>query len=177
MNTREEQIELVKRLLKTGVSDDARMVLERQFPEVLESEDERIGNLIYCIIRDREDIRNTLEANGVSVDNALSYLEKQKEQKLTDREMKEVLRWEYEKGKSDAIAEMKPAEWSEEDEKMLKLLILELEEEGKDVNVPELYRVEIDWLKSPRPQPHWKPSDEQMKALDKVINGEVLLTT
>lgn len=63
----------------------------------------------------------------------------------------------------DKMLERQPVEWSEEDEKMLKLIISELEDEGKDVNVPELYRVEINWLKSLRAS--WKPSEEQMEAL------------
>lgn len=81
MNTREEQIELVKKLLKTGVSDDARMVLEKQFPEVVESEDERIRKEIVefiCWEIDRGSITNEQRKRS---DSWLSYLEKQKEQK------------------------------------------------------------------------------------------------
>ena len=52
------------------------------FPQLAESEDERIGNLIYCIVRDREDVRTTLESNGVSVDKALSYLKKQEQSEV-----------------------------------------------------------------------------------------------
>lgn len=35
----------------------------------------------------------------------------------------------------------------------------------------------LDFLQRCEPQPHWKPSEEQMEALNKVVNGEVLLTT
>jgi hypothetical protein len=55
--------------------------IERIFPKLRESEDKRIGSVIYCIIRDNKEVKRILEGNGVSVDNALSYLEKQKEQK------------------------------------------------------------------------------------------------
>ena len=55
--------------------------IDKIFPELYESEDERIRNLIYCLIRDRTDNRKLLEHNGVSVDDALAYLERQKEQK------------------------------------------------------------------------------------------------
>lgn len=51
------------------------------FPELAESEDERIGNVIYCVVRDNKEVKRILEGNGVSVDNALAYLEKQKKQK------------------------------------------------------------------------------------------------
>ena len=48
-------------------------------PELRESENERIKNLIYCIVRDRGDVGKLLEANGCPVEKALSWLEKQKE--------------------------------------------------------------------------------------------------
>ena len=52
-------------------------VIEEKFPELKESEDERIRNLLYCLIRDRNDNGKLLERNGVSVDMALAWLEKQ----------------------------------------------------------------------------------------------------
>ena len=63
--------------------------------------------------------------------------------------------------------EQKPAEWSEEDERKRNGLIKGLEDRmgfgwASDPFSREEY---ITWLKSLRPQPHWKPSEEQMKAL------------
>ena len=67
--------------------------------------------------------------------------------------------------------EIKPTEWSEEDEKMLNTTIgtLKMEQEcwkktGTCLN-SDIQKC-IDWLKSLRPQPHWKPSEEQMEALN-----------
>ena len=66
------------------------------------------------------------------------------------------------------LNEPKPADWSEEDEKMLNGII------GRGCSQipytePGLRGEQIDWLKnklkSLRPQPHWKPSEEQMAAL------------
>ena len=70
--------------------------------------------------------------------------------------------------------EQKPAEWSEEDEKMLNNILAELGNHIVYNNAPNgmpsgtgwssyKYKKEIDWLKSLRS--HWKPSEEQMKAL------------
>ena len=66
------------------------------------------------------------------------------------------------------------AEWSEEDEKMLVSIINDIK--GYDAYVGtiatnfEAHKKRIAWLndrlKSLRPQPHWKPSDEQMMALN-----------
>lgn len=129
------------------------MPIDEVFPELKESGDERIRNLIYCLIRDRSDNRKLLEHNGVSVDDALSYLEKQKEQKTVNlndditlgldralqiiKDAKGILvGYQTDDGVYEcdhAIQtlegilkngiEQQPAEWSEEDEKMLERCI------------------------------------------------------
>ena len=48
------------------------------FPELAELDDERIGRLLYCIVRDNTAVKAVLEANGVAVDRALEYLESHK---------------------------------------------------------------------------------------------------
>lgn len=55
-------------------------------------------------------------------------------------------------------------EWSEEDERNLNDAILFIETGTYSLDKDNL----INWLKSLRPQSTWKPSDEQMKALDEV---------
>ena len=76
---REEAINNLKKVL--GFSPTYDEAFYTLFPEFnKESEDERIGNVIYCIVRDNKEIRRILEGNGVSVDNALAYLERQKEE-------------------------------------------------------------------------------------------------
>ena len=76
------------------------------------------------------------------------------------------------KGK-DIVAQLerqKPAEWSREDEDMLQSLILFIDTynyfAGKDA------RVVIKWLKSLRPS--WKPSEEQMEALERASTNKYL---
>ena len=76
----DEALEWMRKVYPTLTGADKEDV-EYYFPEVKESEDERIGNVIYCIVRDNKEVKRILEGNGVSVDNALAYLEKQKEQK------------------------------------------------------------------------------------------------
>lgn len=85
--------------------------------------------------------------------------------------------WEYNKGFVEYAAqqllgyakhEIKSVGWSEEDEKKRKGLIKGLEDRmgfgwASDPFSREEY---ISWLKSLRPQPNWKPSEEQMKALN-----------
>lgn len=55
-------------------------------------------------------------------------------------------------------------------EDMVTLLVGELKQIAIDNNVPEQYQVEIDWLKSLRPQNTWKPSEEQMVTLKNAIH-------
>lgn len=60
-------------------------------------------------------------------------------------------------------------EWSEEDKKMLDECVIALSNWRDAVSnygheVAPCQRL-IDWLKSLRPQPHWKPSEEQMNYL------------
>ena len=63
----------------------------------------------------------------------------------------------------DCLAQIKPVEWSEEDERLISTSISFLKnfaDKGYE-NAVEC----IDWLKSLRPN-YWKPSEEQMEALD-----------
>ena len=53
-------------------------------------------------------------------------------------------------------------EWSKKEERIMDNCIEYIKASCLDAN--DLYEC-IDWLKSLRPQPHWKPSEEQMRAL------------
>ena len=69
------------------------------------------------------------------------------------------------------FSEQNPA-WSEEDEKCCSIVIAEFSKcAGKSVSKDEWMRCN-DWLNSLRPQSHWKPSDEQIKAIKWVIDGD-----
>ena len=110
-------------------------------PELAESEDERCRKAIiedYKVLGDASlrGAKVTLELKNV--EEKIAWLEKQKEQK--------------------------PAEWSEEDERHIENIKALIRDYRKGP-----FKEDIDWmlerLKSLRPQPHWKPSEEQMDAL------------
>lgn len=61
--------------------------------------------------------------------------------------------------------------WSEEDEKMLNYVIIDIESLKEQVYCRTLCDEEIDWLKSLRPQSWWKPTDEQMDALESAVSS------
>ena len=102
-----------------------------------ESEDERIRKTIVATIEQCPDDF----LNPKNRDRMLAYLERQKEQK--------------------------PAEWSEEDEKMLARII---ERGQSQIQMFEtgLLPEHIAWLKSLRPS--WKPSEEHLSALLAIFN-------
>jgi hypothetical protein len=133
------------------------------FPELKESEDERIRNQIISFI---EEYGNPTHCEWQK--NWIAWLEKQHDPQVTDAEMKEILRTEYEKGRADTIAEMQK-EWSDEDETKLRQVEYAcMKFYGGDCS-------HIDWLrKVTRPQNTWKPSDDQMKALCFVKKAKIL---
>lgn len=115
-------------------------ILEALAPELKESEDERIRKALCEFISDT--LGDELDGYDISKNEALAYLEKQKEQK--------------------------PAEWSEEDERLLTKLMtfVDIECFDRECNGQDV----INWLKSIRPQPQWKPSEEHLSALLAIFN-------
>ena len=129
---------------------EQQMEAEAFFPELAESEDERIRKAIHIYL-DWLDGRKDYQPKGdYTIKDMIAWLEKQGEQK--------------------------PA-WSEEDERICQCLIEDQENALDEVrndkyghseiisDLKEMYRERIDWLKSLKPQNRWKPSDKQIEAL------------
>ena len=129
----------------TAEIKDGQVIVKRA-----ESEDERIRKGLIDYLK--ADMEHNPSQYPQFYDRAIAYLERQKEQK--------------------------PAEWSEEDDKRVKQLIYDTEAiragyEKRKEQLGERFNNElikdcdkqIAWLKSLRPQPHWKPSEEQMAVL------------
>lgn len=164
---------------------EARIEGNKVIIELKESDDERIKNLIYCIVRDRSDVGKLLEANGCSVEKALSWIEKQKEQKpaewsdeddaiytrvlgilgkafmgvIPSRPSQEDIEWF--KSLPERFNLQPKQEWSEENKNKIES-IKGLITTGKFVDTNTIRTI---WklLDSLRPQPHWRPGKEQMK--------------
>lgn len=73
------------------------------------------------------------------------------------------------KKKNEDVAKLCSNEWSKEDEKMLNELITIMD--GGKVTSGTYLSEYAHWLKSIRPQPHWKPSEEQMGALSWMLEN------
>jgi len=176
MNNRQEQIEQARRLIATGISEDLVEVLHQQFPELKESEDERIRRTLIHIVKgacDKYGIK--YKGDEITEEKLLAYLEKQKDFQFGYPGIYfydgEKLHFQGNPAMEEKQKEQKPAEWSEEDEKNWNAYIERLKSEfNKTPNV--VLWDDINWLealherfKSLHPQPHWKPSEEQMKSL------------
>ena len=159
-----------------AVSDDE---VFYAFPGLKESEDERtnreLSEFISSIKQISESGRTTWavrEEDAGMCERFLAYLERQKEQKK-DNPLEDYSRG-YNAGYYHGItdSEQKPAEWSEEDEKNYNLLLNHFrqafEHRATSLTWEEIEKIYY-FLQHLRPQPHWKPSGEQMKALNRTI--------
>lgn len=187
----DEALTTAKRIISENCSEVEKLCLKCVFPELAESEDERIRKFLVDFFASYKIGDAETKLNGVRIDDILAYLEKQKEQKPAEWSAKgrrgrigstpEHIR----KKAENFLSKMEPpydaddicsayetgamenanSSWSEEDEKMLRTII---SDGSRGV---ELDSKQISWLKSLRPvskeslQPHWKPSEEQMESL------------
>lgn len=148
MDKYQEALERARELHEAG-NALTKSQMEIVFPELKESEDERIRKeLVYFIQKEKEYMESKVKPENsprlMFFMDALAYLERQNEQK--------------------------PAEWSEEDDKMLNAIIDDIHC-GTDFNAEVMHEANEreKWLrerfKSLRPQPSWKPSEQQMRCL------------
>ena len=167
------------------------------FPELRESEDERIRKGLIKGLSAMRDIHKhqTFSDDAINIDDAIAWFEKQGEQKSywseEDEEMIDfmiefikslwwrkdltqrkdnVLSWL--KSLKDRVQPQPKQEWSKEDEDIKETIIGELELVKKSVGEINYkgYDELINLLKSLKPN-HWKPSEEQMEALKKRTHG------
>lgn len=155
--TREEAIEVYNGLINTKIKE----AFEFFAPELRESEDERIRKALVIMMKVPR--KGIFEAQGITKEQALAYLEKPKEPidpfdtKLFQDGVKEGRRLERE----DIKKEQKPAEWSEEDENNLELVIDCI---YKFYPNPVMKYKLKEWLKSLRPvKQEWRDEDEKMR--------------
>lgn len=154
-------------------------LLKGIFPELAESEDERIRKGLIDIFNTALGQDFLQRKAGLNEKEVIAYLEKQKEQKPADEQFPpleglDAIKAKYyddgfKNGFDEGVESVKPAEWSEEDEKMLNEVLdsvtyafYDQGNEGKIEDDPAFL-----WLH--RLRPSWKPSEEQMSMLLAVI--------
>jgi hypothetical protein len=175
--TQEEKAKAYDEVLKKArmfykdehVDKEANSLLEVLFPELKESEDEKIRKEIVSAIN----IYCSEYHRGTKVRNdMLAWLEKQGEQKPYGQRQECVdCQFNYAGECKGSCAmkrgKQKPTEWSEEDDSNLERAIWYVENPAPKVVKDSIL---VEWLKSLKDRYTWEPSDEQMKALNYVVN-------
>ena len=145
--------------------------------ELAESEDERISKHLLYHFRNK----TKKEWNGMPVKDIIAYLEKQGEHKkfrdsiqvgdkVTKNEdgvLVNLSQLNRVAKKDEKQGEQKSVEWSKSDKRMLDEIV-DFFENGT-VKLQHDLSLYASWLKSLRPQSHWKPSDEQIECLSDAI--------
>ena len=173
--------------------------IEEIFPELAESEDEKIRKELLSLFEDGRDGLSH-RYTGSDCERYIAWLEKQKERKTAIEAWKEMRFEVYAQASgnrhepncsddntkmfslndideifekvSDSVVVQKPSEWSEEDKRALNdaIVTLSMYANGEIPHIlPSILLEDVERLKSLRPQPHWKPSEEQMEALWYII--------
>ena len=143
------------------------VIIETLFPELAESEDEKIKNRLIKLIKMSNEVGG-FALHKWEADEMLTWLDKQGEKKPADSYCQENCKGFQETGKCFADGECKAkreaeqeSAWSEEDEKFLRRAT----NAAKDV-----YPMTANWLKSLKTRYTWKPSDKQLEALKNAIH-------
>ena len=153
--------------VESGIRDALNYILNP------ESEDERIRKTLLrcCDDWDKGQFGCMKKEDIASI---RAYLEKQKDLAAIPDELVKNYKLFCEQGGRELallinainsfnkMKEQQPAEWSEEDGQWLESIIKDYEDSlVKDKDHAAIIEIKIDFLKSLRPQPHWKPSEEQ----------------
>ena len=182
-----DKSELLPQLMQAGIT-----ALVETFPQLAESEDEKIRKELLSFI---ESVQHNYLCATDRREKWIAYLEKQKDHFRDDTKMVELqdyyglndLERAIHRGflsagvenvpvtiiketAQECLAQMNPAEWSEDDEQWLEAIIREYEERlSADKGHAAVIQFKIDFLKSLRSRPkssgNWKPNEEQMEAL------------
>lgn len=147
-------------------------MLELIFPELRESEDERIRRTLVEYFGPKVQLDFV---RGIPIQKIRDWLEKQKDQKELP-----LMGGDTDSYFDDLRMTTKPLtsrEWFDEGMKYAQ----RLQKEQIEWLMNRLKSLRTDTFQNgnsrPKTSDNWKPSEEQMRALNKVVNGEVLLTT
>ena len=150
--------------------------MEYIFPELKESEDENIRKAILSELDYLQNKEGWSDFGDYQIEDVIAWLEKQGEQKPVEPQQDMLSQEKYAKAVDECVyGEQKSAEWSEEYKMMLQYAIEHFERQKRNYTEggdgKKAMQEFIDWLKSLRPQSTWKPSDEQMDALQYVCRN------
>jgi len=169
---------------------------EKFFPELAENEDEKIRKEITEFLKRASGGFLDATTHCKTFGKWLTWLEKQGEQKTTDKvepkfKAGDVIRHkeqgftckiiavdtEYRLSEcsgthlpfdfQDAYELVEQKPWSEEDEEIIRSIFLGIEAYSPSIIYGNGKEKVLNWIKSLRPQNRWKPTEEQMRQLHK----------
>ena len=182
-----EKLEEARVIYETA-SDETKRALESLFPELKENKDEKIRKALVDYFVSRLEIgdENREWANGITYEEVVSYLEKQKDQNPSERSEREERLMKALQTSNARIAELveenynlkeTKQEWGKEEKKDIQEASDYLRDYANNCvqgGNSKLYIQSLaDRIESLRPQPHWKPSKEQMEALRELLNFNI----
>jgi len=148
---------------------DAARQIFRLFPELKESEDDIMRKMAIHAVYSPE-AQSCIKSWGINPSDVIAWLERQGEQKPVDKcagcnNVKGCITC-TDGDQYAHIKEYNPV-WSEEDEHCIELLLPIIDSSSL---IPKNRKKCKNFLKSLKDRYTWKPSEEQMKALNYVIN-------
>lgn len=176
----DEAIEIAKRINNEQQAQPFN-IMTRVFPELAESEDDRIRKEMLQIAKESED-SFYMAMTPNKREKLIAWLEKQGEQNpvISEDALREGIahfgitqyqidNWLKKYVDVEKQVEQKPTGWSEEDEELMKWSINNLTE-LKNRFGEEYGKVDdcINWLKSLKERYTWKPSEEQIEVLESI---------
>jgi len=149
---------------------EARIEGNKVVLELRESEDERIRkDLVNVITWLKANPKLSSQYYHDRYDGMLAWLEKQVDVEAEiEKAYKNADEVQYRKGFEDGVASVKPTEWSEEDIDAIAIFLHDNSEGMLWSTAERLAKGLTEKLF--RPQLHWKPSEDQIKALRKAVN-------
>lgn len=202
----EEILEKLRTLRDSWASTNNRAAkeIEEAIPELIESEDEKIRKEIIDFATKANNGVTSILANNYNFNKWIALIEKQAEQKtvviIPKFRVGDVIRpkgstaeytiesisgecyhgkgWGLHLSNDDdyELVEQKPAEWSEEDEKLLRDVsdtYFYNDEDYPEETYKQMLKRVLDWMnkraKSLRPQSNWKPDSSMLICLEYAI--------
>lgn len=164
--TASDLLELAKEtLLKTG-----KVVLTSNYPEGCSFEDGfHLGYNEGFNAKQEQKPAEWSDTDNIGWDEAFACVTRAEKAAKNEEELQNAViaeKWLKEIKFKYYVNPVKP-EWSEEDEKIIQSLILEVNKYVFFAGI-EANKI-VNFLKSLHPQPHWKPSEEQMEAFSQIV--------
>lgn len=147
-----EALEKARQFSEHPLEENSSSIVEYIFPELQESEDEKIREMLIRIYK-KADMGGEIFGEGITYKQVIAWLEKQGTS-YTKRGVDDafVEGMAFAKDELEKQGEQKPIEWNERDESVLTEIINDVKfTQSKNPNSymnQLLFKKEIDWLKS-----------------------------